>query len=200
MPPALLPFWLIRVVWCPLAGPVVALCVPRPCVMKMFHAPVERSTVDPSYPVPRSKTAPVKNQKTVQKWCRNGAVLNPTAEMHFTEGSQGNEGTRLSVGNGPDPKSSGRKTPTPSFFVHFVCFCKSASVAPLSRPARSVVADVRGGFSGVSTPPPIHEPPIRKNDFQRLLKTRFMGPMLQLFRWWSSRHVGRTGVLKMAQD
>ncbi len=137
------------------------------------------------------------NQK---KWCRNGAVLNPTAEMHFTEGSQGNEGTRFSVGNGPDPKSSVRKTPAPPFFVHFVCFCKSASVAPPSRPARSVVADVRGGFSGVSTPPPIHEPPIRKNDFQRLLKTRFMGPMLQLLRWWSSRHVGRTGVLKMAQD
>ena len=164
MPPALFPFWLIRVVWCPLAGPVVALCVPRPCVMKMFHAPVERSTVDPSRPMPRSKTAPVKirkrcrnsperssfepdraasvladsrglvssrgscccavcasslrhenvpcpggaqhrrsvlsraskqnctgqNQKTVQKWCRNGAVLNPTAEIHFTEGSQGN--------------------------------------------------------------------------------------------------------------
>ena len=42
----------------------------------------------------------------VQKWCRNGAVLNPTAEIHFIEGSQGNEGTRLSVGNGPDPKSS----------------------------------------------------------------------------------------------
>ena len=63
MPPALLPFWLIRVVWCPLAGPVVALCVPRPCVMKMFHAPVERSTVDPSRPVPRSKTAPVKIKK-----------------------------------------------------------------------------------------------------------------------------------------
>ena len=106
MPPTLLPFWLIRVVWCPLAGPVVALCVPRPCVMKMFHAPVERNTVDPSCPVHRSKTAPVKIKKTVQKWCRNGAVLNPTAEMHFTEGSQGNEGTRLSVGNGPDPKSS----------------------------------------------------------------------------------------------
>ncbi len=83
MPPTLLPFWLIRVVWCPLAGPVVALCVPRPCVMKMFHAPVERSTVDPSYPVPRSKTAPVKNQKAVQKWCRNGAVLDPTALLPF---------------------------------------------------------------------------------------------------------------------
>ena len=37
---------------------------------------------------------------------QKGPVLNPTAEMHFTEGSQGNEGTRLSVGNGPDPKSS----------------------------------------------------------------------------------------------
>jgi hypothetical protein len=43
--------------------------------MKMFHAPVERSTVDPSYPVPRSKTAPVKIKKTVQKWCRKSAVL-----------------------------------------------------------------------------------------------------------------------------
>jgi hypothetical protein len=44
--------------------------------MKIFHAPVERNTVDPSRPVHRSKTAPVKIKKTVQKWCRNGAVLN----------------------------------------------------------------------------------------------------------------------------
>ena len=101
---------------------------------------------------------------------QKGPVLNPTAEMHFTEGSQGNEGTRLSVGNGPDPKSSGRKTPAPSFFVPFVCFCKSASVRALSRPSRSVVADVRGGFSGVSTPPPILEPQIRKNKIAFLAK------------------------------
>ena len=54
--------------------------------------------------------------------------FNPTAEIHFTEGNQGNEGKRLSVGNDPDTKSSGCETPTPSCFVHFVCFCKSASV------------------------------------------------------------------------
>ena len=50
-------------------GSFFALCVPRPCVMKMFHAPVERSTVDPSCPVHRSKTAPAKTKKR----CRNGA-------------------------------------------------------------------------------------------------------------------------------
>ncbi len=106
MPPALLPFWLIRVVWCPLAGPVVALCVPRPCVMKMFHAPVERTHR-------RSVSSRASKQNCTGQKPKNGPeivqkdpVLNPTAEMHFTEGSQGNEGTRLSVGNGPDPKSS----------------------------------------------------------------------------------------------
>jgi hypothetical protein len=39
--------------------------------MKMFHAPVERSTVDPSCPVHRSKTAPAKTKKR----CRNGAEM-----------------------------------------------------------------------------------------------------------------------------